>query len=82
MITEDAALDMILEEGRECRKIVTEATFSTCPPEIRRVYLFLVNSSIANLKRKQNGMAFLSGGGIGAGIMAGLEVYGRFKGWW
>ncbi len=83
MSSEDVALDMILHEGRECRQIVESANFSSCPPDMKRVYLFLVNSSIASLKQGQRRTYNLvSGGGIGLGIAAVIETYGRLKGWW
>jgi len=84
MALEDAALNMIVEEGEACRQIVNQANFANCPTaEMKRVYLFLINSSLANLKQKRAGAwHIIGGGGIGAGIMAGLEIYGRFKGWW
>ena len=84
MSSEDVALDMILHEGRECRDIIeNKADFSRCPPEMKRVYLFLINSSIASLKQgKPRALNLVGGGGIGIGITAICEIYGRYKGWW
>jgi hypothetical protein len=83
MALEDAALDMIVKEGEDCRDIVNKANFSACPPEMRRVYLFLINASLANLKQRRAGAWHIIGaGGLGVGLIAGLEIYGRIKGWW
>jgi hypothetical protein len=84
MSSEDIALDMILHEGRECRTIVEKASFASCPPDMKRVYLFLVNSSIASLKQGQRKsiINFLGGGGLGLGIATAIEIFGRFRGWW
>lgn len=84
MSSEDVALSMVLHEGRECREWVEKSDFAGCPPNMKRVYLFLVNSSIASLQQGQrkNTMSFLGGGGIGVGIASVVEIFGRFMGWW
>ncbi len=83
MSSEDVALNMILHEGRECRRIVEGSSFTGCPPDMKRVYMFLVNSSIASLQQGQRrAFSLISGGGIGLGIAAIGEIYGRMKGWW
>lgn len=83
MGSEDIALNMVIHEGRECRAIVERQNFNNCPPEMKRVYLFLINSSIASLQQNNRRVFnFLGGGGIGIGLASGIEIFGRFKGWW
>jgi len=85
MALEDATLEVIVKEGESCWEIVNKGSFSSCPPDMKRVYLFLISASLASLKQKRSGAGpwhIIGGGGIGAGIMAVVELYGRLRGWW
>lgn len=88
----DIAMQMILAQADRVKLSVEAADYSRCPPGQKDVQLFLVNGMTALLHCQTNGkatpgltgrgMAFLGGGGIGAGLLAGIELFGRAKGWW
>jgi len=81
-MADDMTLDMVIDEGARCRDIVEGADFAACPPEMKRVYLFLINSSLANIKqRRAFGITHFFSGGLGAALMAAAEFYARYKGW-
>ena len=81
-MADDMTLEMVIEEGTACRDIVNRADFGACPPEMKRVYLFLINSSLANIKqRRAFGLSHFLSGGIGAVLMMGADFYARYKGW-
>ena len=80
-MADDMALEMIIEEAEACRQIVNNSTFQSCPPDMKRVYLFLINSAAANLRQKRSKLGYFFSGGLGAALMAGVEFYFRLKGW-
>jgi hypothetical protein len=80
-MADDMALEMIIDEAEACRKIVNNSQFQSCPPDMKRVYLFLINSAAANLKQRRSSFGYFASGGLGAFVMAALDLYCRYKGW-